>query len=57
MTSKEYRKNNFKTCKEDSPLIAQFCGDDKECLLEACKIIEGDVAGVDLNLGCPQGAI
>ena len=38
----------------DRPLIAQFCGNDKNALLEALKLVEGHVDGVDINCGCPQ---
>lgn len=40
---------------EDRPLIAQLCGHDKDVLLQAAKILEGHVDGVDINCGCPQG--
>lgn len=40
---------------EDRPLIAQFCGHDKDVLLQAMKVVENDVDGVDINCGCPQG--
>ena len=39
---------------EDRPLIAQFCGNDKDVLLEAMKLVEEHVDGVDINCGCPQ---
>jgi len=39
---------------EDRPLIAQFCGYDKDVMLKAMKIVEGHVDGVDINCGCPQ---
>ena len=39
---------------EDRPLIAQFCGNDKEVLLQAMKFVEDHVDGVDINCGCPQ---
>jgi tRNA-dihydrouridine synthase 1 len=39
---------------EDRPLIAQFCGNDKDVLLQAMKLVEGQVDGVDINCGCPQ---
>ncbi|EGR26961.1 t-diRNAhydrouridine synthase, putative [Ichthyophthirius multifiliis] len=48
-------KNFFSTCPEDRPLIAQFCGNDPEVLLEACKYIQKDCDAVDINFGCPQG--
>lgn len=40
---------------EDRPLIAQFCGHDKDILLKAMKVVENHVDGVDVNCGCPQG--
>jgi tRNA-dihydrouridine synthase 1 len=54
-----YRRKFWKvgvgTPPEDRPLIAQFCGHDKDVLLAAMKLIENDVDGVDINCGCPQG--
>lgn len=52
-----YRKKFWKNCgmpKEDRPLIAQFCGHDKEVLYQAMKVVEDHVDGVDINCGCPQ---
>ena len=40
--------------KEDRPLIAQFCGYDKEVLYQAMKSVQDHVDGVDINCGCPQ---
>ena len=40
---------------EDRPLIAQFCGHDKDILLKAMQIVEPHVDAVDVNCGCPQG--
>lgn len=51
----KYRADNFSTNKDDRPLIAQFCANDPDVFIEACKLIQGDCDGVDLNLGCPQG--
>jgi len=48
------RSNMFQTCPEDRPLIAQFCANDPDILLQATKIVENDVDAVDLNFGCPQ---
>lgn len=54
-----YRRKFWKvgvgTPPEDRPLIAQFCGHDKDVLLAAMRIVEGGVDGVDVNCGCPQG--
>lgn len=54
LSSKSYRMKNFTTCPEDRPLIAQFCGDDPETILEAAKLIQNEVDAIDINLGCPQ---
>jgi tRNA-dihydrouridine synthase 1 len=53
--SSTYRKENFYTAPGDDPLIAQFCGDDQEMLVESAKYIQDKVSGVDINFGCPQG--
>jgi tRNA-dihydrouridine synthase 1 len=49
-----YRLENFATCSEDRPLIAQFCADDPDTFLKAAKLIENECDAIDLNLGCPQ---
>jgi tRNA-dihydrouridine synthase 1 len=54
-SSATYRQQNFATCKEDRPLIVQFCGHDPSKLLEAAKLAQGSCDAIDLNLGCPQG--
>ena len=48
------RAECFTTHILDRPLIAQFCGNDEKILLKAAKMIENQVDGIDLNLGCPQ---
>lgn len=50
----KYRKREFQTHPEDRPLIAQFCGNDPETILKAAQLIESEVDGIDINLGCPQ---
>jgi tRNA-dihydrouridine synthase 1 len=47
--------NIFSTCSADRPLLAQFCGNDAAIILAAAKLVEDEVDGIDLNLGCPQG--
>jgi tRNA-dihydrouridine synthase 1 len=54
-TMPEYREENFVSCPQDRPLIAQFCGNDPKDVLAAAKFLEGKVDGIDLNFGCPQG--
>jgi len=50
----KYRKENFSTCPEDRPLIAQFCANDPDTLLQSAKRIEEFCDAIDINLGCPQ---
>jgi tRNA-dihydrouridine synthase len=54
-TSASYRRLNFFTHENDSPLIAQIAGDDPKSVVETAKFIQNDCVAVDLNLGCPQG--
>jgi tRNA-dihydrouridine synthase 1 len=52
-TSEKYRQDNFMPCKEDRPLVVQFCANDPDILLKAAKFVENDCDAVDINLGCP----
>lgn len=55
-TDKKYRDQHMPKGREDErPIVAQFCGNDPDRVVEACKLLEGVVDGVDLNCGCPQG--
>ena len=49
-----YREEHFGTTEDERPVLAQFCANDPEILLEAAKYVEDVVDGVDINLGCPQ---
>mmetsp|Transcript_3950 Transcript_3950/g.8445 ORF Transcript_3950/g.8445 Transcript_3950/m.8445 type:complete len:489 (+) Transcript_3950:156-1622(+) len=49
-----YRAEKFTTDAADRPLVVQFCGHDKDVLLEAAKMVEAQCDMIDLNLGCPQ---
>jgi len=58
-----YRYDQFQTASEEVPLLIQLCGNDPQTVLEAAKIAlkmaakqghDHIIAGVDLNLGCPQ---
>ncbi len=56
-----YRQRMFRFAKDntgeqqpsDRPLIAQLCGNNKEILLEAAKLLEDYVDAIDINCGCP----
>lgn len=56
-----YRTEYFdgRSTNSDRPLIAQFCGNDPDTMVDAAKILErinkGHLDAIDLNLGCPQG--
>jgi tRNA-dihydrouridine synthase 1 len=54
-TDARYRRDMFKPCKEDRPLVVQFCANDPDILLAAAQFVENDCDAVDINLGCPQG--
>ena len=51
-----YRRTCFSTVPEERevPFIIQFCANDPDVFLMACRYVEGFCDGVDLNLGCPQ---
>ena len=49
--NEEQRARMWETCKDDRPLLVQFCGHDPKVLLEAGKAVEHLCDGVDLNLG------
>merc|ERR1712194_536611 len=48
-----FTDDGAKTNKLDRPLIAQLCGNNKDVLLEAAKILQHHVDAVDINCGCP----
>jgi len=54
LESATYRERNFSTCSGDRPLVAQFCANDPQTLLQAAKLIEHQCDAIDINLGCPQ---
>ncbi|KAJ1967306.1 tRNA dihydrouridine synthase [Dimargaris xerosporica] len=54
-SNKAYFADNWQTDQHDRPLIAQFCANDPEYLLQAALRIQDQCDAVDLNLGCPQG--
>jgi len=55
LKNNRYREEVFQTCKEDRPVVAQFCGNDPEILLAATSLVQHQVDAVDINFGCPQG--
>jgi tRNA-dihydrouridine synthase len=50
----QYRQTNFATCPDDRPVIAQFCGDDPNIIVQASNYLEQSVDAIDINFGCPQ---
>lgn len=45
----------FRTCdKEKGKVILQIGTADADRALKAAKLVENDIAGVDINLGCPK---
>jgi hypothetical protein len=52
--SPKYRREIFSTSATDRPLLAQFCANDPDVLLEAATMIAPYCDGVDINFGCPQ---
>ena len=54
LKDKVYRAKVFTTAPNDRPLIAQFCANNPQTLLEAARIVEDKCDAIDINLGCPQ---
>jgi len=54
LSSPKFRRSFFDYWPEDNPLIAQFCGNDPQTVVNACKLVQHRCCAVDLNLGCPQ---
>lgn len=54
VASPEYRRDLWQTCKEDRPLVVQFCGNKADVLLQAAMLVQDQCDAIDLNLGCPQ---
>jgi tRNA-dihydrouridine synthase 1 len=57
VTMKGYREKFLGTwlSQLDRPLIAQLCGSDPDIMLQAARLVEPYVDGIDINCGCPQG--
>lgn len=51
----KFRGEYFTTHAHDRPLIAQFCANDPNTLVQAARYVQSSVDAIDLNLGCPQG--
>jgi tRNA-dihydrouridine synthase 1 len=56
LTKESYRDAFFSTTKLDRPLVAQFCANDPELLLEAAKLLcsKAEIDAVDINFGVNQ---
>ncbi|GAX81381.1 hypothetical protein CEUSTIGMA_g8812.t1 [Chlamydomonas eustigma] len=50
----KYRADIWSTCKADRPLLAQFCANDPNYLVQAAKLIQHECDMIDINFGCPQ---
>jgi len=45
----------FRTCPEEKPkLVLQFATNCPDRALRAAKLVENDVSGIDINMGCPK---
>jgi tRNA-dihydrouridine synthase 1 len=56
ITSPSYQKKFLgRFVDSDRPLIAQLCGSDPDTVLQAARMLEPYVDGIDINCGCPQG--
>jgi hypothetical protein len=53
LQSDRYREKFLGTwLQQDRPLIAQMCGSDPDIVLEAARLLEPYVDGIDINCGC-----
>lgn len=54
LNDEKYRRDALASCREDRPLIIQFCANDPDILLRASLKAQDYCDAIDLNLGCPQ---